>query len=65
MITHVVLRAFEVGGKLLDAGTAVNASAWRNTERLVSTKYLRPAHDVDRAARAADGPKKKLTLKKR
>lgn len=45
--THVVTRPFDSGGRRLMTGDMVDASSWKNTERLVSTKYLRPASPVD------------------
>lgn len=67
-VTHIVLRPFTVGGKDLQSGDPVDASSWRNTERLVTTKYLRAAHGADRKAsaqrRAAPVVRKKFVVKK-
>jgi hypothetical protein len=66
--THVVIRAFDVSGTNVQPGQLVDASGWKNTERLVSTKYLRVATPVDRKALTVTDtrPKaKKLVLKKR
>ena len=60
IVTHVVLRPFQVKGKTLEVGTPVDASQWKNTEGLVNTKYLRPAHDGDRTA--SPSKTKKITL---
>lgn len=68
--THVVLRPFDAAGNRLMAGTLVDASDWKNTERLVSTKYLRPASPADRNREVANvsagaSKIKKLIRKKR
>lgn len=49
LYTHIVLRPFEAGGDTMDVGQAVDASEWKNTERMVNTKYLRPINDADLA----------------
>lgn len=45
--THVVLRPFQAAGTEVQAGQLVNAADWKNVERLVSTKYLRPMNEMD------------------
>ena len=41
--THVVLRRFPGPESIpLEPGTRVNASEWRNRERLVTGRYLKP-----------------------
>lgn len=42
MATHVVVREFRGPTGPLAPGAEVDASAWRNTERLVRQRYLRP-----------------------
>lgn len=70
--THVVLRPFQAEGREVLVGEAVDASAWKNTERLVTTKYLRPMNEADYAttssrSKPATKPTtgKKFFLKKR
>jgi hypothetical protein len=41
--THVVTRAFQgPGSRQLAPGSEVDASGWRNADRLVALRYLRP-----------------------
>lgn len=42
--THEVIRS--IPGMDLKAGDLVDASLWRNTEKMVRTRYLRPITDV-------------------
>lgn len=69
--THIVIHPFDSNGKRLENGTPVDASGWKNTEKLVACKYLRPINPGDRvrASAAVDSPKTfkkklKLTIKK-
>jgi hypothetical protein len=40
--THVVVKPFEVeAGRQLKTGTEVDASEWRNTDKLVTHRYLK------------------------
>lgn len=40
--THVVVKPFEVSkGRKLTTGTEVDASEWRNTDKLVAHRYLK------------------------
>lgn len=43
MATHVVVRAFPEGGRLLQPGAVVDASAWPNARLLVEQGYLAEA----------------------
>lgn len=47
--THIVLRPFQAGTTAVEIGQAVDASSWKNVERLVNTRYLRPMSAVDYA----------------
>ncbi len=48
MATHVVVRAFPDGGRLLSPGMIVDASAWPNARLLVEQGYLAEAPAKDR-----------------
>ena len=43
-VTHEVVR--RIPGMGLAAGDRVDASGWRNAEKLVRTRYLKPIEDV-------------------
>ena len=55
--THVVVRPFDANGKTLEAGALVDASMWKNVEKLVAVKYLRQAGPAD-LQRAPKNPTK-------
>jgi len=40
--THIVLKPFSAGNRLLSPGDQVDASGWRNTHQLVNCRYLIP-----------------------
>lgn len=44
-VTHEVVRP--IPGMGLRAGDRVDASAWRNAEKMVRTRYLKPIVDVE------------------
>jgi hypothetical protein len=41
MNTHVVVKPLPLGGEVLEPGTEVDASDWRNREVLESQRYLK------------------------
>ena len=43
MATHIVVRSFNEGGKLLRPGLIVDASAWPNVRLLIEQGYLAEA----------------------
>lgn len=48
MNTHKVLKQLPgPGGKIIKAGTEVDASEWRNAHLLVKQRYLEPLEGVD------------------
>lgn len=49
--THVVARPFETNGRLLARGQAVDASSWRNADRLEDQRYLVPIASGDASSR--------------
>lgn len=72
--THIVLRPFQAEGRDLEIGAPVDASGWRNTARLVETKYMRLVTHADlaqlKATTKSTGTKtvpsrKKFTVKKK
>lgn len=47
---HIVMRPVSGPEGLIPSGTPVDASTWRNVEKLVSQRYLRRANDDEATA---------------
>lgn len=62
--THIVTRPFQAEGRELVIGTPVDASSWKNLEKLVSTRYVRVCSEADqqrfRSTRPPSAPVKKV-----
>jgi hypothetical protein len=43
----VVLKQFEAEGRKLEIGEVVDSSDWRNEQKLINTRYLRPATEEE------------------
>jgi len=57
--THVVCKPLPIATGVLPSGTPVDASGWRNTDRLVASRYLRPLR-ADEQDNQSGAPVKRL-----
>lgn len=57
MDTHIVIRAISAGHEVLEVGTKVDASSWRNREALVAQRRLKPIERPE--ANEPDGSRKR------
>ena len=51
---YIVGKAFEREGVRLEPGTIVDAAGWRNVDKLVTLRYLRPAQRSAAAAKTSE-----------
>jgi hypothetical protein len=64
-VIAVVIKAFPTGGVDLRPGAVVDTAAWRNTERMLRSRHIRPASASElqqfEAAKAKGSPRKAET----
>lgn len=60
---HVVMRPVSSAGGLIPSGAVVDTRTWRNVNKLITQRYLRPATPEEAATISTDKQPKKAKEK--
>ena len=60
---HVVMRPVSSAGGLIPSGAVVDTRTWRNVNKLIAQRYLRPATPEEAATISTDKQPKKAKEK--